>query len=280
MKRFLLGIFLIAACTPQNDKVVNGYIEGEYVYISPYASGILDEINVVKGQNIKKGEKLFAVDFDIWNANIEKAKNEINAAQEQQKQAEALLVNYQKEYERARKLVKNNTVSQAHYDARLADFENAKAKTAELAAQRESAEQNFLQVTKQYSKNIALSSVSGIVDDVYFRLGEYVPAGTPILTILPPENVKIRFFVPEKILPRLSQNMPVWVECDGCSQKIPAKISFISSKAEFTPPVIYSVESREKLVFMIEAEFDDKTQNLHPGLPVSVRIENDDRTVH
>ena len=272
MKKFLIILMILCACSPQNDNIVNGYIEGEYVYVSPTVSGILDEISIVKGQEVNVGDTLFALDKEIWKTRLNAAENELSVAKEQQAQAEATLINAEKEYNRAAKLVKNNTVSQSSYDAKLAVFETAKAKVAEFKARRLSAEENFKQVQKQYAQNIATSKVSGFVNDVYFRLGEFVNVGNPVVSILPPENVKIRFFVPQRTLPQIKYNQKVFVNCDGCREELPAKVSYIATSAEFTPPVIYSNESRDKLVFMIEAVFENKADNLSVGLPVSVRI--------
>jgi len=272
MRKFLLILFVLCACCPQNETVVNGYIEGEYVYVAPTISGILDEISVTKGQNVKTGDNLFAVDKDIWLTRLNTAENELNAAKEQQTQAKATLINAEKEYNRSAKLVKNNTVSQANYDAKLAVFESSKAKVAELEAKISAAEENLKQVQKQYEQNIAVTKVDGFVNDVYFRIGEFVNAGNPIVSILPPENVKIRFFVSQKTLPQIKYNQKVFVNCDGCQKELVAKVSYIATSAEFTPPVIYSNESRDKLVFMIEATFENKAENLAVGLPVSIRI--------
>ena len=272
MKKLFCLILLLTACKPADDNFINGYIEGEYVYVAPAASGMLDEVNVVKGQQVNIGDKLFAVDKEIWQANLQKAENDIEAATEQQKAAVAVLINAEKEYNRAKSLVKNKTVSEANYDAKLASFESAKAKVAELKALTAKAEQNLLQVKRQYEQNIATSKVSGVVDDVYFRQSEFVTAGNPVVSVLPPENVKIRFFVNEKTLPQIKYNQQVFVSCDGCIEELKAKVSYISPSAEYTPPVIYSNESRDKLVFMVEATFSNTADVLPVGLPVSVRI--------
>ena len=272
MKKFFWVILVLCACSPTADNLINGYVEGEYVYVSPAAGGVLEEINVVKGQKVKTGDRLFAVDGDIWLANLEKAQNDVRAAEEQLAQAEALFVNAEKEFNRSAKLVKTNIASQATYDAKLADFDSTRARVAELEILRENAVQNLRQIQEQYAQNIVTSKVSGIVNDVYFRLGEFVTAGNPVVSVLPPENVKIRFYVSEEILPQLKYNQTVFVSHDGSSEEIRAKISYISPSAEYTPPIIYSTESRNKLVFMIEAVFDDKAGILNVGLPVSVRI--------
>lgn len=273
MKKLLLLVLALCACEPQENNLINGYIEGEYVYVSPFQSGILEEINVIKGQEVKVGDKLFSVDYKIWETNLNKAQNNIKIAKEQLLQAKAVLENAEKEFNRSARLVKSNTVSQANYDEKLANYDSQKAKVAELEVQVKNAEENLIITQKQYEQNIAKSKVSGIVNDVYFRLGEFVTQGNPVVSILPPENIKARFFVSEKILSKIKYNKPVFVSYDGGDKEIKAIVSYISPQAEYTPPVIYSNESRDKLVFMIEASFENKNEALNVGLPVSVRIE-------
>lgn len=310
MKKLLCLILLLTACKPADDNFINGYIEGEYVYVAPAASGMLDEVNVVKGQQVNIGDKLFAVDKEIWQSKLIQAQNELNKAYsnyanlskgkrkqeldviiEQKTQAQATFVNAEKEYKRAQNLLKSKTVSQANFDNKLAAFQSAKAKVAELEAELETAmlsaredelkiaqnnieiaKQNLEQMTKQAQDNAPIAKVSGVVNDVYFRFGEFVTAGNPVVSVLSQENVKIRFFVNEKTLPQIKYNQQVFVSCDGCKEELKAKVSYISPSAEYTPPVIYSNESRDKLVFMVEATFSNTADVLPVGLPVSVRI--------
>jgi HlyD family secretion protein len=105
---------------------------------------------------------------------------------------------------------------------------------------------------------------------VYFRPGELVPAGRPVISILPPEMIKLRFFVPEPDLPRFTLGTRVDVTCDGCTP-VPARVSFLSSSAEYTPPVIYSLDERSKLVFLLEAKAENPGA-LRPGQPITVEI--------
>ena len=119
-------------------------------------------------------------------------------------------------------------------------------------------------------KSVA-APVGGLVHDTYFVEGEWVPAGRPVAAILPPANVKVRFYVPETSLGSISPGMPVEIRCDGCPAPIAGKVTFISAQAEYTPPVLYSKESRAKLVFLIEAR-PDGGSNLHPGQPVDVAL--------
>jgi HlyD family secretion protein len=111
----------------------------------------------------------------------------------------------------------------------------------------------------------------GQVTDTLYVQGEWVPAGSPVVALLPPANIKVRFFVPEKILGSVKTGQAVSVRCDGCEKPISAHISYISPQAEYTPPVIYSRENRAKLVFLVEARpAPVEAAELHPGQPVEV----------
>jgi HlyD family secretion protein len=114
--------------------------------------------------------------------------------------------------------------------------------------------------------------VAGLVNDTLYRPGEWVAAGAPVVSLLPPSNVKIRFYVPEPMLATLRQGAAVVARCDGCGNPVPARISFIAPQAEYTPPVIYSRENRAKLVFLVEARPESPNPALHPGLPVEVSL--------
>lgn len=312
MKKIILSlIFLTAACSQETTDTANGYMEGEYVYISPSTSGVLEEIYVVKGQDIKIGENLFSIDSQTLQADIDSAKlalekananfanlskgkrpEEILVILKQKEQAEAALLNSKQEFERSEKLFKSTYGTKADLDLKKANLDQAQGKVDELKATLKTAmlaarddelkmaqneidiaKQNLLKAEKRYRDSHPTAKVSGKVEDVYYRLGEMITAGSPVVNILPPENIKARFFVSQKQLPKLKVGKNIYINCDGCENKIEAKITFISSQAEFTPPVIYSVESREKLVFMIEAvplEFNPK---LRPGLPINITLE-------
>jgi HlyD family secretion protein len=116
------------------------------------------------------------------------------------------------------------------------------------------------------------SPVAGSVQQIYYRVGEVVPAGKPIVALLPPGNLKVRFYVNEATLPRLAIGDTVHVGCDGCDTDITARISFIARASEFTPPVIYSMDERSKLVFMIEARPPERPERLRVGQPVTVTL--------
>lgn len=305
-KILLLSLFFFVAFA---DELINGYVEAEFTYISPYNGGTLDEIFVQKGQEIKVGDKLFSVGKEINEANLQIAINEleiaklnyenltkgkrdseITAIKEQLNSANITFENAKKEYNRALNLQNNGAISKSEFDLRKSNFENAKAKVSELKAILQTAnlgarddeieiakrnikiaEQNLEKMQIQVSKNTAVSATNGSIYDIFFRKGEFVSQANPVLAIFEPQNLKVRFFVSQKLLPSLKIGDEIAVIADGIKDEIKAKISFISPNAEFTPPVIYSVESREKMIFMIEA-IPELNSALKAGLAVSVRI--------
>lgn len=314
MKRFALCLMLVmlSACKPQAEKM-NGYVEGEYLYIAPSSPGILKTLSVARGQEVKQGQPLFSIDTTALQASLDAAQaevtqdrarledlekgarpEEIEVIRQQKEQADANLVNAQKEYDRAKGLLKTNAISQSVFDQRKAAFEAAQARVGELSAQLETAKlggrkdavdaaralvdiarQKVLQAQKLLDEAQPAASAAGRVEDTYFRPGEFVPAGTPVVSLLPPENVKIRFFVPQAKLPQMQPGREITVTCDGCKTPVRAKITYIASQAEYTPPVIYSVGSRDKLVFMVEAHPEAFDAQMRPGLPVDISLGKD-----
>jgi HlyD family secretion protein len=151
------------------------------------------------------------------------------------------------------------------------------AETAQIAAQAaqvEAAQAALAQAQWKLDQKRVIAPGAGLVHDTLFRVGEWVQAGNPVVQMLPPQNVKVRFFVPETVVGSLTTGRGVMIHCDGCRADLPATITWISNAAEYTPPVIYSNASRAKLVFMIEAHpSPGDAVKLHPGQPVEVRLQ-------
>jgi HlyD family secretion protein len=120
-----------------------------------------------------------------------------------------------------------------------------------------------------FTQRQVIAQTEGGVQDIYFREGEYVPASTPVIYVLPPKNIFVRFFVPETQFARVRLGQSVRISCDGC-RPLDAKVSFIAEQEEFTQPIIFSVGNREKLVFKAEARAPGGLE-VHPGQPVEVR---------
>jgi HlyD family secretion protein len=114
---------------------------------------------------------------------------------------------------------------------------------------------------------------AALVHDTYYTVGDFVPAGSPVVSLLPPANVKARFYVPETLLAKISAGLVVKLACDGCGEPVPATVDYVSNRAEFTPPVLYSKENRGKLVFLVEARPSPAdAARLKPGQPVDVTL--------
>ncbi len=148
--------------------------------------------------------------------------------------------------------------------------EQIRAQEAQVAAARAALAQAAWRLDQ---KHIAATQ-AGLVYDTLYREGEWVPAGSPVVRMLPPKNVKVRFFVPEAVAGGLKPGRSVSVHCDGCGADVAATVSYVSEEPEYTPPVIYSNETRAKLVFMVEARpAAEQAPRLHPGQPVAVTVQ-------
>jgi len=301
MRRTSAAIVLLAclasACAPEENTRWLGYVEGEAVLIAPPQPGWITSMNVTRGAQVKEGDPLFTLDAIREAAARDNATAAITAAREQGQQAtaqlaqaqaeqaqiEADIVRAQKELARQEDLVRiggsprrDLEAAQAAYDSARARRSQAQAQQGQATAARRQADAQAKQATASLdtatfnlSERAVRSLVSGRVEDVYFRQGEYAGSGAPVISILPPTNIFVRFFVPETALSSLMLGTPVHIGCDGCAPDLTGTISFIASDAEFTPPVIYSVGNRERLVFKAEARTDSGLP-LRPGLPVEV----------
>jgi HlyD family secretion protein len=241
----LLGAALLAlaACAKSEDPGYQGWVEADLIFVSPDEVGRVETLPVREGDTIEKGAPLFAVDPDLQQADVEMAK--------------ASVTNATQAYERALILLKTAAGTQKTVEDAEAALRTAQARLA--SAQ-----------TRLARRKMA-SPVTGSVQQIYYRPGELVPAGRPVVSLLPPGNIKIRFFVPETVLPKIALGDAVTIHCDGCKADVPAKVTFISRTSEFTPPVIYSLDERSKLVFLIEARTDTPGE-LRVGQPVDVRF--------
>jgi HlyD family secretion protein len=240
-------VALIAvSCRDSETPEYQGWAEADLVFAGPDEAGRVQKLSVTEGDTVVLGQTLFTVDDDLQQADV--------------KQAQAVLTNARQAFQRSKKLLKSSAGSRRLYD-------NAQAALREAEARFNASE------TRLARRKVA-SAVKGTVQRLYFRPGEMVAAGRPVVSILPPENIKIRFYVPQADLPRIRRGQTVALSCDGCAKAGTAKVSFIADAAEFTPPVIYSLEERAKLVFLIEAR-PEHPENLHPGQPVSVVLADD-----
>jgi len=176
--------------------------------------------------------------------------------------AEAALVLSEAEYKRQTELLRRGPASAEDYDR--------------ARSTRDQDRQRLTQAQWNFDQKKQAAPQAGLVYDTLFRQGEWVAAGKPVVVLLPPQNIKVRAFVPETRVGSIHYGDPVQVTVDGVGKPFIGKVSYISPRAEYTPPVIYSRESREKLVFMVESVFDPQVStNLHPGQPVDVEFKSE-----
>jgi HlyD family secretion protein len=233
----------LAACGGTGDTSYQGWVEADMVFVSPDEAGRVEKLSVREGDAVAAGAPLFSVDDDLQQADL--------------KQNQAAVTNARQGYERAQVLLKTNVGTQKA-------FEDAEAALRTAEARLNSSQTRL-------ARRKIVSPVTGTVQQIYFRPGELVPAGRPVAALLPPANIKLRFFVPEATLPKVALDQSVRVTCDGCPADLAARISFIARTAEFTPPVIYSLEERAKLVFLVEAR-PERLDVFRVGQPVSVSL--------
>ena len=239
----VLAALVLGACGKSDNKALQGWVEGDFIFVSPDEAGRVDSLSVREGDRVEKGSPLFTVDPDLQQADVTAA--------------EASVTNAQQAYDRAQVLLKTAAGTQK-------TLEDAEAALRSAQARLNSARTRL-------NRRTANSPVAGIVQQIYYRPGETVPAGRPVLALLPPANLKIRFFAPEAQLPVVKIGDSVEVTCDRCEKDLRARVSFIARTSEFTPPVIYSLEERAKLVFLIEAR-PEQPEKFRVGQPVSVHL--------
>ncbi|HEY0281152.1 MAG TPA: efflux RND transporter periplasmic adaptor subunit [Rhizomicrobium sp.] len=270
MKRLSIVLALLLAGCGQNDGTTwLGYAEGDYAFVSAPQSGWVTSVKVQRGDWVKNGDLLFTLDDTSQIAARDSAAASIAQAQGQMAQAEANLDLAQKQLVRQQGLLRANATSKQAYDLAKSSYDSAAAQVSQIAAAENQARAALDNAVYQLAQRRIASRTSGRVQDVYFRQGEYAPAMTPVISLLPPENVYVRFFVPENQFAKIHLGDKVKIGCDGCAD-IVATISFIAAREEFTPPVIFSIGSREKLVFKVEARLPAGLK-LNPGQPVDVR---------
>lgn len=275
MARYLILALLAttAAACGATESGVQGYVEGEPVRVAAPVAGQLQQLDVERGATVGVDAPLFVLEQAREEASVTEAGESIAAVRAQAEQAEAAFRLAQANLQRLTELRGKGLASQEQVDQAQAEQRRSDARRTEMAAQRRTAEARLDQARWQLTHKSVSAPAAGLVDDTYYRVGEWVPAGAPVVSILPPENRIVRFFVPEARVTALQPGQVVQVRVDGQRAPIAATIRYIAPRAEFTPPVIYSREARAKLVFLVEARPSPADAlALHPGQPVDVEL--------
>jgi HlyD family secretion protein len=320
MKRALLLVVLIAVCAgaagwwwmhhASDPPSWQGYVEAEYVRVSPTLTGRIVAIGVARGDQVAAGATLFAQDdaddtaardaaagklaeAQARLANLQTASRDTEIAQARADLADLIATRDRiaKDLARNEELLRTGAASRQTVDQQRADLSSAIARSQaanakleqmlsptgrqyEIAAQSAMVAQAraaLAQAEWQLSQRHVASPVAALVADTYARPGETINAGVPVVSLLPPLNILVRFFVPETELATFHEGDRLAISCDGCAQGLTASVTFIAPQPEYTPPVIYSESNREKLVYLIEAHPPpEQAIQLKPGQPVDV----------
>jgi HlyD family secretion protein len=303
---------LLCGCSPDRRSTYQGYVEGEYVYVASPVGGRLERLLVQRGQAIEAKAPLYKLDTEEETAAKQQADEQLKASQAQladlrigrrnpeldvvraqiaqaqaaEQQAAQQLKRDEAQFEIggiARSQLDDSRSNLAMKAARVRELsgqlqvsrlpardEQIRAQDAQVAAARAMSSQ----LAWRLNQKEVSAAQAGLVVDTMYREGEWVPAGSPVVRMLPPKNVKVRFFVLETVVGALKPGRKVALHCDGCEADVAATVSYISNAPEYTPPVIYSNETRAKLVFMVEARpAVGSAQALRPGQPVTVTLQ-------
>ena len=303
---------LLAGCGRPGPQKLQGYVEGEFVYVASPLAGALESLKVKKGDQVKPGDLLFALDSASEKDALEEATGQLRQAQAnwddaqqgkrapeiksieaQLQQARAALALAEKELTRQEEMAKvpgatppqevdrarssrdqdHQKVAQLEADLQTARLGSRTNQVAAAAANVRAMQARVARAEWDLGQKSQRAPQAGLVFDTLYRAGEWVAAGRPVVALLPPQNVKVRVFVPQSLLGGIHAGDTARVSVDGTVAALTGRVSFISPQAEYTPPVLYSQENRDKLVFLVELVFEPgPAATLHPGQPVDVEF--------
>ncbi len=300
----------LCACSKGKHVTVQGYIEGQFIYLSSSVSGNLEELLIYRGNHVDVNQTLFILDPQPQLAELQQTKAKLaeakqnlenliqgqrrtvlegiiaqrNQAQANLRLAKQTLIRYQQLYNDAAigKQQLDEAISDYHaklqlvkqYEANLEEAKLGSRKYLILAQQAtvDAAQADVEKLTWELQQKTVKAPKAGQIFDTFYKKGEYVPAGQGVAALLTPDNIKLIFYVPEPFLSQLKLGTKVSFSCDGC-KTTQAMIDYVSPQAEYTPPVIYSRQSRAKLVYRVEASMPAKIAvQFHAGQPVDVYL--------
>jgi HlyD family secretion protein len=301
---------LLMACFNDDTQTVQGYIEGEFVYVASDNDGVLNTLLVTRGQPVSMNDPLFTIEGQSQQATLAQARanlasakatlqdirdgarpDELAQTQADIESAMAQALYYKKEAGRYKKLSESDNGTQSDYEKNWYRYQSLQALVekyqASMRQARLGSRENQIQAQAyvvqaceaavqlaewELAQNKVASPITGLVFDTYYWPGEYVARGHAVASILAPEHVQALFFVPEPMLSTIKVGDIVQVRCDSC-QKRSATIRYISTANEYTPPVMYSEAMRDQLVYEVKADFSpDIALQFHPGQPVTITL--------
>ncbi len=262
---------LAASCSKPASDAMQGYGEADYIYLASQEAGVVGEVFVTEGEDVAEGAAIFRLDSARLSFGARQANANSSAMTEAIQAAEANSRLARLNYTRTAELFERGFQSRARLDADRAARDAADARLDQARRELSAAGAATGLAEERVSDLQGAAPRAGRIERIFHRPGEVVAAGAPIASLLAPENLKVRFFAPEALLSQLRLGGSVALSCDGCAENLTGTISYIATEPQFTPPVIYSLEQREKLVFLVEAR-PAQPDTIRPGMPIDVRL--------
>ena len=280
---------LLAGCSDHTEGRLTGYVEAETLYMAPQEAGVIEEILMTEGDRVNAGDILFRMRSDKVAYQVEQAAAAAKSAEKRVDDAGALAksvteaqANFNRmsaDFARTQQLFKDGFVSKARLDSDRASLTAAQARLDAARAERDAAQDDYQSIeaqagfARQRLDDLAVTAPqAGTIERIYRRPGEVAAAGDPVAALLPPDNVKLRFYAPERMLSAFAPGNEISFRCDGCAEGLKARVTYVATEPQFTPPVIYSIETRQKLVYLVEARPEEADTRLQPGQIVDVEL--------
>lgn len=268
----LCCIFLLCSCG-EDDSLYNGYIDADMTYLSSNYAGRLVHLFVVRGQAVQKNQPLFKLEQTSEKFGVDISEFTQNNLLSQRKEILDQIRYNEINYRRTLQIRKQDAASQNDLDVATKDLDVLKNQLAALDFQIKSSQVDTADKQWQVARKENYATDSGIIFDTYFTQGEYAQAGQPVVSLITPQNIKVIFFVPEKDLSKIQLNHKIKLLTNGNALLGTGTIRYISNTAQYTPPIIFSREDRQSLIFRVEAGLDKPDLNqVHLGQPVSLRL--------
>lgn len=304
-----LAVQLFSACAPAAPLAV-GYVEGDYVLLAPIEVAQVETVSVRRGDRVKAGAPVVTLESDdatiavtqaeaalaqaqaqLADLQVGKRPEEIAVLEAALRSAKAQADDANRTLARTQDLLKRNVATQAQFDDATTQAEVAQAAIGQAEAnlavgklparpetikaaenQVKQAQAALEQARWRLSKRTLTAPAAGRIDDVIRNPGDTAGPNAPVISMLPDGAVKLAVYIPESAFSSIKVGTLLDVRCDGCGPDLKAKVSYVSPDPEFTPPVIYSLENRQKLVYLVEARPQGDAGALQPGQIVDVTL--------
>lgn len=273
-KLWFLGlVFLSLTACKKEDNLFSGYVDADLVYLSADFGGRLTELAVLRGQLVPKDQFLFKLEQTSELYRVDMSELNKQSLQAQREQTLSQIHYNEVNYRRIVDMRKQNAASQNDLDAAQRDLTVSKKQLADFDAKIKSSQVDTADKKWQVTRKENFATDRGIIFDTYYTRGEFVQAGYPVLSLITKNNIKAIFFVPEAQLNRIRLNQKINIKTNANENFATGRIFYISNIAEYTPPIIYSREERQRLVFRVEVKIETPdVEKIHLGQPVTLEL--------